>query len=661
MTKIKSINSILIANRGEIASRIIRTCKLMGIRSIAVFSEADKNSPYVDEADTAIHIGNSSPSQSYLDQSKIIAVAKKTQADAIHPGYGFLSENAVFAKSCEENGIIFIGPNSDAILAMGSKASAKILMKANDIPTIPGYEGEDQSLENLKAEAESIGFPLLIKASAGGGGRGMRIVHNISQLSSAIESAKREASNAFGDDKLILEKYINKGRHIEFQIFGDKLGNYIHLLERECSIQRRYQKIAEESPSPIMSSELRQQMGEAALKAARALKYDNAGTVEFIYDSVTQDFYFLEVNTRLQVEHPVTEMVTGLDLVKMQIESAEGQPLSIGQEDVRGCGYALELRLYAEDANKQFMPVTGKVLKWKVPSIEGLRVESAVQSGSEISIYYDPMIAKLIVHDRDRRSAIRKMKYALQHLICLGTTTNQGFLLWLMNQTDFITGVYDIHYLTERWPDKNHQTTEDVHVFLIANSLINWNKREQQRSILSNLPSGWRNNFYAYQQEKTEHKDNEYLVEYKANESGFEYIIEGQKYRVENISFSDDSLAFETDKVRHSLTFCEENSFSHFHHVEMGTLSIKQVPRFQLKQDAKQDGGYESPMPSQVLKVLVKKDQQVEKGESLIILSSMKMENIITAHSDGIIEDIFVDENSNIPSGQVLLTIKKNK
>ncbi|MEM8890867.1 MAG: biotin carboxylase N-terminal domain-containing protein, partial [Bacteroidota bacterium] len=329
----KPINSILIANRGEIASRVIRSCKKLGIRSIAVFSDADRNMPFVKEADVAVHIGASSPSQSYLDQDKIIATAKRIAADAIHPGYGFLSENASFARRCEEEDIIFIGPNPKAIEAMGSKSQAKELMQKFDVPVVPGYQGEDQSVERLTKAATEVGFPLLLKATAGGGGKGMRIVHEESEIGAAIAAAKRESQSAFGDDELIVEKYIASGRHIEFQIFGDKHGNAIHVLERECSIQRRYQKVVEESPSPIMDEELRTKMGAAAVNAAKALDYDNAGTVEFIYDDKSRDFYFLEVNTRLQVEHPVTEEITGLDLVQMQIESASGKELSIKQEE----------------------------------------------------------------------------------------------------------------------------------------------------------------------------------------------------------------------------------------------------------------------------------------------------------------------------------------
>jgi acetyl-CoA carboxylase biotin carboxylase subunit len=452
-TKIKTISSILIANRGEIASRIIRTCKKMGIKSIAVFSDADRLSLYVKEADVAIYIGESTPANSYLNQAKIIEAAKTTNADAIHPGYGFLSENAAFAKRCETEGIIFIGPNANAIELMGSKSGAKHLMQQHNVPTVPGYSGKDQSNENLIKEAKRVGLPVLIKASAGGGGKGIRIVNSESELANAIEAAKRESKNAFGDDELIIEKYISSGRHIEFQIFGDKHGNLIHLLERECTIQRRYQKVMEESPSPVMTDSLRSKMGKAAVEAAKAIAYDNAGTVEFIFDTLSGEFYFLEVNTRLQVEHPVTESITGLDLVQMQIESAAEKQLSINQEDVKSNGYAIEVRLCAEDPENNFMPVTGQIQKFNFPNVAGLRVESAIEDGSEISMFYDSMVAKIIVHDDDRNSAHRKMAYVLRNLSCIGIKTNQDFLLQVIENQQFQQGTYDTHpILTNNFP-----------------------------------------------------------------------------------------------------------------------------------------------------------------------------------------------------------------
>ncbi|MCB0840208.1 MAG: ATP-grasp domain-containing protein, partial [Bacteroidetes bacterium] len=475
----KHIYTILIANRGEIASRIIRSCQKLGITSAVVYTDADANLPFVKEADLAIHIGESEPSKSYLNQNKIITAAKRINADAIHPGYGFLSENASFARRCAEEGIIFIGPNPEAIEAMGSKSHAKAIMEKAGVPTVPGYKGDDQSLEILTKEAIKIGFPVLLKAVAGGGGKGMRIVRSEKEIKPGIEAAKREAKSAFGDDTLIIEKYIDSGRHIEFQIFGDQHGNVIHLLERECTIQRRYQKVIEESPSPIMTETLRAEMGNTAVKAAQALNYDNAGTVEFIYDEQTGKYYFLEVNTRLQVEHPVTEAITGMDLVQMQIESAQGKALNLSQSEVIGNGYAIEARLYAEDPGQNFTPQTGKIHHFSYPEIEGLRMETAIESGSEISIYYDPMIAKIIVWDQNRASAHKKLRYVLQKMICQGLATNQAFLLHILENAEFQTGKYDTHFIEKRIELSRIQVLSPVqtHELAIAGALFSWQQR----------------------------------------------------------------------------------------------------------------------------------------------------------------------------------------
>ncbi len=658
-TNQKNINTILIANRGEIASRIIRTCQKMGIRSIAVYSDADKSLPYVREATRAVHIGEPEPTSSYLDQDKIIRVAKLSGADAIHPGYGFLSENAAFADECEKEGIIFIGPNSNAIRAMGSKSEAKTLMKKFDVPTIPGYQGSDQSKDRLIAEAEKIGFPLLLKATAGGGGKGMRIVHQSSELNQAIDAAKREAKNAFGDDELIIEKYISQGRHVEFQIFGDKHGHTIHVLERECSIQRRYQKVIEESPSPIMTDELRSQMGASAVAAAKALNYDNAGTVEFIYDDVSGDYYFLEVNTRLQVEHPVTEEITGLDLVEMQIESAQGLPLSVSQEEIKGKGYAIEVRLYAEDASNQFLPVSGKIQKWDVPYVHGLRVETAIETGAEISIYYDPMIAKLIVWDKNRIGAMRKMEYVLRNLVCMGMTTNQDFLLLLLQNELFRQGEYDTHFIDKKIDLK---TLEDYpehskHLACIASNFLAWKKRKSERKLLKGIPSGWRNNFYAPQSNTFEIKDEEFLLQYKEEHQRFLVEIGDEKYDVKFVQLEENRLSLEINgeyMIFKTIRICDT---FYIHNESVGNIEVRLQARFPIKEIEKEKGTYLSPMPSQVIQILVEKGQTVKSGDGLIVLSSMKMENLICAEEDGEVQDIFVSEGENIDANYTLLKV----
>lgn len=660
----KNINTILIANRGEIASRVIRTCQKMGIKSVAVFSEADRNAPFVAEADLAVFIGESSPAASYLDQDKLINVAKKTKVDAIHPGYGFLSENVSFAERCATEGIIFIGPNAKAIDAMGSKSKAKSLMKKHKVPVVPGYQGKDQSVERLTKEAVKMGFPVLLKATAGGGGKGMRIVHKAEEVEKAIQAAKRESLSAFGDDELIVEKYIASGRHIEFQIFGDQHGNAIHVLERECSIQRRYQKVIEESPSPVMDEKLRSKMGKAAVKAAKALNYDNAGTVEFIYDDKTGDFYFLEVNTRLQVEHPVTEEVTGLDLVQMQIESAQGLPLALNQKDIKGTGYAIEVRLYAEDPSNDFLPVTGTIQRFEYPSVDGLRVETAIQSGSSISVFYDPMIAKIIMHDATRAGAMRKMQYVLRNLVCQGMTTNQDFLLHLLENPEFQAGKYDTHFIANKIDLATiaQKKSEDHGMAGIAATLHGWQQREQSRMLLRSIPSGWRNNFYQPQSEIYQLGEMELKIEYRhQNEKQFEFYVEGTTYLVHIISAIDKDIRAEIDGIQHAFSIALNGNTYFVHNENIGNVTLIQKERFPIKETEKVAGGYETPMPSQIIKVLVEEGQEVKIGEGLVILSSMKMENTIEAVEDGVVEAVYAEEGSNVEAGFLLLKLEKPK
>ena len=656
----KKIDALLIANRGEIASRIIRTCRKMGIRSVAVFSDADQDSPYVSEADKAIYIGGSAPVDSYLNQDHIIQAAAVSHVDAIHPGYGFLSENAAFAKRCHDEDFIFVGPHPEAIMAMGSKANAKELMISHGVPTVPGYQGADQSLEKLMSAAAKIGYPVLLKASAGGGGKGMRIVHQPQEIQSAIDMAKREAENAFGNGDMIIEKYVSSGRHIEFQIFGDQHGQAIHLFERECTIQRRYQKVIEESPSPIMSAELRARMGAAAVDAAKALNYDNAGTVEFIYDDQSGDFYFLEVNTRLQVEHPVTEEVTGLDLVMMQIESAQGLPLRIDQDEVKLLGYAVEARLYAEDATNQFLPVTGTIERFAWPEVDGLRVETAVKSGSHISIYYDPMIAKLIVWDETRQGAHRKMLYVLRHMVCLGMTTNQDFLCLLFEHQELASGDYDTHFIQNKVNLEDLESHDDqayIHA-AIAATLHTWQDRNNGRKLLRSLPSGWRNSFYQHQLETYTAGNQKYHLHYRAQEDGFEFIYLGVSYQVKLKSVVEDQLRALIDGILHSFTICSIDAETYVHHIEYGQIRLSRDERFPMKQQEKLKGGYESPMPSQVVSILVQPGQSVQAGEGLIILSSMKMENIIEAAEDGTVAEIYVSEGQSVEAGFMLLKVE---
>ncbi|MEZ4776330.1 MAG: acetyl-CoA carboxylase biotin carboxylase subunit [Bacteroidia bacterium] len=653
------MNAILIANRGEIASRIIRTCRKMGIRSIAVYSEADQSAPFVEAADSAFMIGGSLPSASYLNQDKIIETAKRAGADAIHPGYGFLAENAGFARKCRDAGLIFIGPHTAAIEKMGLKSEAKKLMAAMGVPVIPGYQGEDQSEERLRKEALSIGFPLLLKATAGGGGRGMRLVEAENELAAAISAAKREAEGAFGNDELIIEKYFPSARHIEFQIMGDQHGHIIHLLERECTIQRRYQKIVEESPSPVLSPELRQKMGEAALTAAKAINYDNAGTVEFILTPENL-FYFLEVNTRLQVEHPVTEAILGLDLVEMQIEVAAGQPLRLNQSEIQSQGYAIETRLCAEDMTQDFLPVTGKILRWSVPGLEGLRIETAVQTGSEVSAFYDSMIAKIIIHAPNRQTAHRKMAYALRHMLCLGIPTNQDFLLAILQDQNFQKGNYDTHFLQNQLASKTfpHSHKYRLTHAAIAASLYEWHHKENRRTILPHIPSGWRNSFYQHQEMHFSAAEEKIFLKYRyLGERLFEFLTEARIFAVKWIGGDEERVHFECEEERFSFELAKSGEDFFLFHETFGNNTLRLADRFPVKENESVSGGYIAPMPAQVVRVIVSEGQRVHEGEPLMVLSSMKMEHTLYAKSSGTITAVYIEEGQYIESGFQLLRI----
>ena len=631
----------------------------MGIRSIAIHSPIDEDLPFVHEADLAVKIGDNTPQTSYLNQDLIIKTAKEIGADAIHPGYGFLSENADFAALCAKNNIIFIGPNVEAIKAMGSKSEAKILMRKNNVPTIPGYEGQNQDTAHLISEAKKVGFPLLLKATAGGGGKGMRVVEKEKDLAQSIEAAKRESLSAFDNDELIIEKYISSGRHIEFQIFGDQHGHAIHLLERECTIQRRHQKVLEESPSPVMSEKLRKTMGEAAVNAAKALNYDNAGTVEFIYDDKTKEFFFLEVNTRLQVEHPVTEAITGLNLVKMQIESAEGKKLNLKQNEVNGNGYAIEFRLYAEDPNNDFLPVTGKIDLFKFEQIDGLRVESAIKSGSEISIYYDPMIAKIIVHDDTREGALRKMGSVLDNMICLGTITNQEFLKQLVRNKEVIQGKYNTHFLADKFQLKD-QNTAHQKSFLIAATLKLHEERNRGQVYLKHIPGGWRNNYYRPQQESFKLNNEIVHVEYRQKEDDFEFYFGEETIKVKFISCENNQLKARINNVSYRFYIAQNEGDIHLHQSMLGTLNLKKADRFPSKEKEVEKGSCTAPMPSQVIDILVKPKEKVKEGDPLVILSSMKMENTIYASENGVVEEVFTQNGENIEAGFTILKINPN-
>ena len=452
MERVVLIKKILVANRGEIAVRIIKACQEMNIKTVAIYTNVDSDAPHVHLADETINLGDPTPIESYLNISKIIKIAQETNAEAIHPGYGFLAENPDFAKSCIDVGIIFIGPKPNVIALMGDKIEAKKTMQKAGVPVIPGYNGEKQDAQTLIKEGKKIGFPLLVKAAAGGGGKGMRIVHSQDKLEESIESAKRESKSAFGDDTVFLEKYLDKPRHIEFQILSDEHGNTIHLFERECSIQRRHQKIIEETPSPVMNPDLREKMGLSAVSAAKTVGYTNAGTVEFMLDG-NLNFYFMEMNTRLQVEHPITELTTGIDLVKWQIRIASGKELTLKQNDLFQRGHAIECRIYAEDPSNGFLPSVGTLEKVEVPTGPNIRDDSGIHTGMKITPYYDPMLAKLVAYSENRHECINKMIWALSRYVILGVTTNVPFLKKVLEHEEFKKGNITTHFIENYFKD----------------------------------------------------------------------------------------------------------------------------------------------------------------------------------------------------------------
>ena len=486
----KQITKILVANRGEIALRIMRSCKEMEIATVAVFSEADRNAPFVRYADEAICIGPPASTQSYLNGKKIIEVCKRLKVDAIHPGYGFLSENAAFAREVVKNGIIFIGPSAEAMEMMGDKLSAKETAKKYNIPMVPGTDGAVKNIEEAKKVAGKIGFPVLIKASAGGGGKGMRVVEDEKDLEEEVKRASSEAQSAFGDGAVFIEKYVEKPRHVEIQILADTHGNILYLFERECSVQRRHQKVVEEAPSTVLTPDIRKKMGECAVSLAKACKYVGAGTVEFLVDA-SKNFYFLEVNTRLQVEHPVTEMITGMDLVKEQIKIARGEKLSLKQEDLKINGHSIEVRVYAEDPANNFLPDIGRLVAYKIPQGTGIRVDDGFEEGMDIPIFYDPMIAKLISYGKDRGEAISRLIRAIDEYTIIGVETTLPFCKFVLQHKAFVSGDFDTHFVKKYFTPEKLQSDNEEEALIaafISNKLLKEAKKvdvekESQRTV----------------------------------------------------------------------------------------------------------------------------------------------------------------------------------
>ncbi|WP_339468162.1 acetyl/propionyl/methylcrotonyl-CoA carboxylase subunit alpha [Pseudomonas sp. EL_65y_Pfl1_R83] len=624
------LTKILIANRGEIACRIQRTAQALGYRTVAIYSDADTQALHVQMADEAVHIGPSPVHQSYLNIETIINAAKRTGADALHPGYGFLSENPHFARACQHANLTFIGPSVEAIELMGSKRQSKLAMLEAGVPCIDGYQGSAQDDTTLQQQAERIGYPLMIKASAGGGGRGMRLVHHPKDLLNNLHSARSEAKNAFGSDELILEQALIDPRHVEIQLFGDSHGNLIYLGERDCSIQRRHQKVIEEAPCPVMTQALRQAMGEAALKAGRAVNYVGAGTVEFLLDRHGQ-FYFLEMNTRLQVEHPVTELITGLDLVDWQLQIAAGQTLPLTQADVTLGGHAMEVRLYAEDPAQGFLPQTGEVLRWE-PAV-GVRIDHGVVEGQRISPFYDPMLGKIIAHGATREEARRKLLRAVEDTLLLGVATNRQLLADMLKHPEFIAGNFSTGFIAEHFNEVLPQSASKDQLALAA-ALFYTHSADQHPQALA----GWRN---------TASAPCTYRLE-----------INGEIHTV-----SADPLPLTTDG-RYATVVLNGIRRRVAYHLDGNQLwlpGLTVTNRSQQvagRQADASSGTVKAPMDGAIVDVRVCAGDNVTKGQLLLVLEAMKMEHPLTAGIDGVIKGVQVIAGDQVRNRQVLLEIE---
>ena len=639
-------NSLLIANRGEIAVRIIKTAHEMGIRCVAVYVDADANAPFVMAADEAVRL----PDGGYLDGNLIIDAAKKTGAEAIHPGYGFLSENASFARKVSKEKIIWVGPSPHVISVMGDKLKAKELATKADVPTLP--------MTSKPSEAKKIGYPLLIKAAAGGGGKGMRIVNAKEDLKESIASAQREAKSGFGDERVFIERYVEKSRHIEIQILGDSHGNVIHLGERECSIQRRHQKIIEESPSPRVSPEIREAMGLAAVKLAKKIKYQSAGTVEFLFDDKTGEFWFLEVNTRLQVEHPVTEEVTNIDLVYEQLRIARGEELGYEQEDINWIGHSIEARLYAEDPNNNFLPETGTLIAFEEDLNTEARWDSGVESGSVVGTSFDPMLAKVISYGATRNDAASKLARALEAAHIGGLTTNRDFLVATLKTQEFLNGDTTTDFIDRVKPPK--ELTLDENELEYAATIAALWMQELNRfndDVLGHLPSGWTNGRIPKQNIRFQFKENEINITYKAQRDS-SFIVNNSKPALIHECYENGIDMEYNGRRQFSKVTIHKNKV--LVHMSFGDVLLEVLPRFVVPGLEVQAGGLVAPMPGKVINLNVKKGSKVKTGDTLVILEAMKMEHSIKAAEDGIISELYVSNNDQVENGALLMVIDSN-
>jgi len=650
------IKRLLVANRGEIARRVMRSASNMGIHTIAIYSDGDANEPFVRDADEGWALDGMTATETYLDMDKVLAVAESSGADAIHPGYGFLSENAGFAQKVIDAGLIWIGPPPEAISTMGDKLAAKNLMDKAGVPILRSIELEDDA--ELAVAGQTVGFPALVKAAAGGGGKGMRIVDEASKLKAAVASAKREAASAFGDATVFLERYLNGARHVEIQIIGDSHGNLVHCFERECSIQRRHQKIIEEAPSSAVSPELRERMGQAGIQAVRAINYENAGTVEFLLDS-SGEFFFLEVNTRLQVEHPVTEEITGLDLVREQIRVAQGLPLSFTQESLEINGHAIEARIYAEDPANEFLPATGEVLAWEMPTTPEARYDSGVASGSTVSVNFDPMLAKVTAHAATREEAALRLGRVLERMRIQGVTTNRDFLITVLRHPRFLAGDTTTSFIEEANPSRERTLSEaELRNKAIAASLFIQHRNRSAADVLRTLPSGFRITRMPPERNTFVHRDRELLTEYSSRRDGdFNFTVLGETSTARIMAVSDDCLEYAVNGRRMTTTAHNHGNQWWLHDAD-GDISLTLKTRFPETNALEAvAGGLISPMPGTVIAVQVASGEQVSAGQVLAIIEAMKMEHSVVSPHDGLVSEVRVAIGDKVEGGELLVVV----
>nr|XP_055074817.1 methylcrotonoyl-CoA carboxylase subunit alpha, mitochondrial [Misgurnus anguillicaudatus] len=670
------IEKVLIANRGEIACRVMRTAKKMGVRSVAVYSEPDRHSMHVAMADEAYHIGPAASQQSYLCMDKILEVAKKSCAQAVHPGYGFLSENTEFAEQCKKEGIIFIGPPSSAIRDMGIKSTSKHIMSAAGVPIIEGYHGEDQSDEKLKKEAARIGYPVMIKAVRGGGGKGMRIAVSEATFHEQLESARREARKSFNDDVMLIEKFVENPRHVEVQVFGDQYGNVVYLFERDCSVQRRHQKIIEEAPGPDISSEVRRRLGEAAVRAAKAVNYVGAGTVEFIMDA-KHNFYFMEMNTRLQVEHPVSEMITGTDLVEWQLRVAAGEKLPLTQEEIVLRGHSFEARIYAEDPNNNFLPGAGPLLHLSTPQADQCtRIETGVREGDEVSAHYDPMIAKLVVWGEDRSAALKKLRYCLRQYNIVGLNTNIEFLLSLSGHPEFEAGNVHTSFITQHY-DQLFPSVQEVSAEVLCQAALGLllqekhytdKYRDQSSDMYSPFAcsNGRRLNVLQCRDLTLQLGDKKIALSVTYNPDGtYRMETEGQVFHVSGELQMDRDVTYlwcSLNGVMSRPKLIILDNTIHIFSTEGSTQIDVPVPKFLAGVTASSaQSGAVAPMTGTIEKVLVKVGDFVQKGDPLMVMNAMKMEHTIRAPKAGVIRKVFFKESSQANRHATLVDIEEKE